>query len=94
MKALADALVYAVAFIDSREPSDDEDEDQDVGALESIAYYLGSATDKEKDALAAAAERALAAELKSSRPNKALVRDYKRWMENMFVGEWVGNKRK
>jgi hypothetical protein len=95
MKTLADALVYAVTYINLRKDESDEIAQQDVEALESIAGFLqDGATKKEEDALAAAAERALAAELKHRRPRKVFVRDYKHWMEEMFHdGDWVGNKR-
>ena len=52
MKAMANALVYAVTYISLRER---DDLDSDVGALESIAADLRSATEQELDALAAAA---------------------------------------
>jgi hypothetical protein len=96
LKTLADALVYSVVYINVKgnpiDEDDCEDEDADVGALESIAGFLSHATDEEKDALAAAANRALAAEKKGPK-RKEFIRDYSTWMEDMFMGEWEGNKR-
>src|SRR5262245_15777497 len=95
MEAIADALVYAVSYINCRALEDHESryDDGDVGALESIAAFLASATTAEEDALAAAAERALAAELASVRPRPEFVEDYSRWMHDMFGEGWEGNRR-
>ena len=93
MKSLADALVYAVAYISVWDDRDEEYLDEDVGALESIATFLEDSTDAERDTLAEAAERALAAEKASSRPREDLLRGYSTWMEDMFGEEWTGNKR-
>jgi hypothetical protein len=94
VQAIADALVYAVAFMNCR-PFDQNVSllDDDVGALDRIETFLGSATVKEQDALAAAAERALAAEQASSSPRADFIEDYERWMENMFGDGWNGNRR-
>lgn len=95
MEAIADALVYAVSYINCCALEDHESryDDGDVGALESIAAFLHTATPGEQDALAAAAERALAAERESSLPRPEFVRDYERWMEDMFGEGWQGNRR-
>jgi hypothetical protein len=95
MQAVADALVYAVLYINCRSLEDSESryDDGDVGALESIAGFLRDATPAEEDALAAAAERALAAELASPQPRPEFVRDYQRWMEDMFSEGWQSNRR-
>ncbi len=89
MKAIADALVYAVAYINLQEGSDD---DADVGALESICSALRTATDEELDALAAAAKRALAAEKPGFRREDS-IRCYSTWMEDVFGEGWTGNVR-
>ena len=81
MKSLADALVYAVVYINTRTNDDEDEDDADVGALELIAAMLSSATDAEKDALAEATKRALATK-QSSRPRPQFIRDYGSWMEN------------
>ena len=94
MEAIADALVYAVTYINCRPLEDDEprSNDDDVKALESIAGFLASATPAEQDALAAAAERAREAEI-AYLPRPEFVEDYSRWMQDMFGDEWEGNRR-
>ena len=89
MKAIADALVYAVSYINCRPLEDLESryDDGDVGALERIAGFLADATPAEQVALAAAAERALAAELASPHPRSEFVEDYSRWMPDIFGDE-------
>lgn len=95
MEKLADALVYAVSYINCR----DEDGDEtylrdDVKALEWLAHILHQATSEEQDALAAAAKRALAAELAAGAPpTSKWVRDYDTWMHDMFGEGWLGNER-
>jgi hypothetical protein len=95
MEAIADALVYAVSYINCRplEGHDSRYDDGDVSALESIAAFLHAATRAEEDALAAAAERALAAERDSPSPRPEFIQDYERWMEDMFGEGWQGNRR-
>src|SRR5262245_41964678 len=94
MDAIADALVYAVTYINCRgEDGDEEFLDDDVGALESIAACLRNTTPAEQDALATAAERALAEERSSRKPRPKFLRDYAHWMEEMFVEGWKGNRR-
>jgi hypothetical protein len=89
MNALADSLVYAVAYINCRKDGDD---DADVGALESISEALKSATEEELDALAAAADRALETE-KGETSREEFTRCYRSWMESMFGEGWIGNHR-
>ncbi len=95
MEAIAGALVYAVSYSNCRPLEDHESryDDGDVGALESIAGFLANATPAEEDALAAAAERALAAELASPQPSQEFVADYSRWMHDLFGETWEGNRR-
>jgi hypothetical protein len=94
MKAIADALVLAVTYINCR-PFDAYETQlhDDVGTLDSIAAMLRAATIEEQDAVAAAADRAMAAEQASSSPRPDFVEDYGRWMENMLVEGWSGNRR-
>ncbi|MEO1615026.1 MAG: hypothetical protein AAFV88_04200 [Planctomycetota bacterium] len=92
MKSLADAIVYGVTYINSRE-ADDEGLDDDVAALESIAGILANATKKEIDALAAAAKRALVDEKSADFPNEEMIEVLSTWMEDLFGGDWVGNDR-
>ena len=94
MQAIADALVYAVTYINLRSGGGEDYDDGDVSALESIAGELVSATEDEKSALAAAAERHLTAEREGAR-RPEFINDYSTWMADMFGDEeWEGNKRK
>jgi hypothetical protein len=94
MDAIADALVYAVTYVD-RHGADQAESlfEGDVGALDRIAASLRNATPVEEDALAAAAERAGTAERAAPTPRPAFVRNYERWMEAMFGEGWQGNRR-
>ncbi len=84
MKSIAEALVYAVTYINLRD--DESTEENDVGALESIADILSNCTAKEKAALKEAAQRLLKEELASA--NRAdFVEDYQNWMEEMFPSD-------
>jgi hypothetical protein len=85
-------MVYAVVYINCREDAEEKDLDEDVGALESIANILANASDDEKDALAAAAKRALAEE-QSGPDRQQFIKDLSTWMEDMFGEDWVGNDR-
>ena len=95
MQAIADALVYAVSYINCRplEEHESRSDDADVGALECIAADLKKASPEELDALAASAQRALAEELTMKPPRAEFVQDYSRWMEDMFGASWEGNRR-
>lgn len=94
MKNIANAIVYAVTYIDCAADEEERRLDQDVGAIESIADMLSRATPGELDALAEAADRALKEELAAPNPRPDFVDSYRSWMENMFSDEeWSGNKR-
>lgn len=93
MKSISEALVYAVTYINLVGAKEEDDGDGDVAALESIAGMLSFATEEEKNALAAAAEKSLADELNYV-PREEFVRDYRTWMQDMFGDEWEGNKRR
>ena len=58
MSSIANALVYEVAYLNLRAADNRSSDDDDVFALEAIGAMLRSATNEEKEALAAAAERA------------------------------------
>ena len=92
MEKLADALVFAVSYINCRDEDGDETYlDEDVNALESLASIIREATPAEQDALAAAAKRALEGALEAGHPQDSKwVRDYSRWMQDMFVDGWCG----
>jgi hypothetical protein len=94
MQAIADALVMAVTYINCR-PFDAYETQlhDDVGTLDRIAAMLRAATVAEQDAVAAAADRAMAAEQTSSSPRPDFIEDYGRWMENMLGEGWNGNRR-
>ncbi len=85
MKSIAEALVYAVTYINLRESSGDEE--SDVGALESIAGILSTCSAKEKAALKDAAERLLKQELAST-SREEFIDDYRDWMQEMFPDEY------
>ena len=93
MKSIANAIVYAVAYIEVAEHNDTKRFDDDVGALESIAAKLRDATRDELAALADAAERALDREMKLPQPRSRFVEVYSTWMENVVGDGWKGNKR-
>lgn len=57
MKNLADCLALAIVHIATRQPHDDEDEDDDVSALESIAADLQDAPADEIAALRESTKR-------------------------------------
>jgi hypothetical protein len=94
MQAIADALVLAVTYINCR-PFDAYETQlhDDVGTLDKIAAMLRAATAAEQDTVAAAAERAMAAEQASSSPRPEFIDDYSRWMETMLGEGWSGNCR-
>ncbi len=84
MKSIAEALVYAVTYINLRD--DESTEENDVGALESIADILSNCTPKEKAALKEAAQRLLKQEMASAN-REDFVEDYQNWMEEMFPSD-------
>ena len=85
MDSIADAIVYAVAYIHRRDDGEDlvEDDDDDL-AIAHIMAYLSHATRQEEDALAAAAEMALKEEQSLHRPQQDMIEFFERWMEIMF----------
>ncbi len=94
MKAIADAMVYAAAYIDSRDQREEfDDDDSAESAMSHIMAYLSHATPAEEDALAAAAERALKEEQSLHHPQQDMIEFFSRWMEIMFGMDWDGNER-
>ena len=92
MDSIADAIVYAVAHISCRDESEESVEDDD-SALGHIMAYLSHATPEEKDALAAAAERALREEQSLHHPKQEMIDFFENWMEFMIGRDWDGNNR-
>lgn len=92
MKAIADALVHSVAYVNCLPDPTEEHVDEDVQLLEDVATYLAGATDSEKDALSAAAQRAFEQE-QSGAKRADYLRVYGSWMECMFGDGWEGNRR-
>jgi tRNA(Ile)-lysidine synthase TilS/MesJ len=94
MEKLAEAVVYTVTYINTREEGAGACLEDDVSVLESVAFMMQDASDAELDALAAAAKRALAEELATAHPRDTWVETYSAWMENLFGGDgWIGNDR-
>ena len=92
MKAIADALVRAVAYVNCLPDPTEEHADEDVHLLENMATYLADSTEEERDALAAAAQRALQEEQSGAKRSDYL-RVYASWMDCMFGDGWEGNRR-
>jgi hypothetical protein len=99
MNSIADALVYAAAYIYCRATeSEDSDEDEyldneDDSAIDHIMAYLSQATPEEENALANAAERALAEEKSLNSPKEQMIVVLSKWMELMLDRDWDGNHR-
>jgi hypothetical protein len=93
LSKLADALVFAVNYIGSRDDeADDKYLHEDVKALEYVAHTLRDATPAEQLEVAAAAKRALAAELAAgASPNSRWVNELRTFMEDMLGEAWMGN---
>lgn len=67
MRNLADCLALTIVHIATRQPCSDEDEDDDVRVLESIAADLQSASADEITALSESAQRLAAIEKDADR---------------------------
>ena len=97
MTSIADALVYAVAYINCQETEGEEslDDSEDAGeaAMSHVMAYLSHATPEEEDALAAAAKRALIEEQSLYYPQQEMIDFFNRWMEYVLGGDWDGNER-
>jgi hypothetical protein len=97
VNSIADALVYAVAYINCQETEDeeslDDSEDASEAAMSHIMAYLSHATPEEEDALAAAAKRALMEGQSLYYPQQEMINFFKCWMEYVLGGDWDGNER-
>ena len=76
MRGLADALTYAIAYLNVA-TGDDDRHDDDCRALESIVHTLDSCSVAEQQALADAATRAITRESAVASPNNLLVSTYR-----------------
>lgn len=93
MNSIADALVYAVTYICTRDAEDEDLAEDDDSAISHIMAYLHDATPVEEDALANAAKRALAEEQSLITPQQTMIDHFSSWMEHMFGRDWEGNDR-
>ena len=93
MKSLADAVVYAVTYINCRPDPEERFLDGDSDALTDIAVYLHQCTDQEKQVLADAAERSLAGWRAAGSPRPDWEKSLSTFMEDIYGDEWQGNKR-
>ncbi len=93
MNSIADALVYAVTYICTRDTEDEDLAEDDDSAISHIMAYLDDATPVEEDALANAAKRALAEEQSLITPQQTMIDHFSSWMEHMFGRDWAGNDR-
>ena len=92
MDSIADAIVYAAAYIGCREEREDSDQ-EDGSAIGHITAYLSHATAEEEDALEAAAERALREEKSLNHPKQEMLDFFENWMRIMFGWDREGNQR-
>ena len=92
LDSIADAIVYAAAYISCRDESAESCEDDD-SAISHIMAYLSHVTTEEEHALAAAARRALREEGSLDNPNQEMIDFFENWMEIMVGGDWDGNQR-
>jgi len=81
MNAIADALVFAAAYIGTA-PANDDREDVDCAALEGIGAILTSASAQERQLLRDAAERAITEESASLAPRQDLLAAYRAFIES------------
>lgn len=93
MNSIADALVYAVAYISCRVDEDEDLDNEDGSVVGHIMAYLDHATPDEEDALANAAKRALAEERSLNTPQQEMIDHFSTWMEQLFGRDWDGNDR-
>jgi hypothetical protein len=93
MRSIADALVYATAYISSRTAENEELQNEDDSAMGHVMAYLSDATPEEEDALANAAKRALAEEQSLLSPQQEMIDLFSRWMELIISRDWDGNDR-
>ena len=93
MNSIADALVYAVTYICTRDAEDEDLIADDDSAVSHLMAYLHDATPAEEDAIADAAKRALAEEQSLITPEPVMIEHFSMWMEHIFGRDWEGNER-
>lgn len=81
MNALCKSLAFALAYLGTVARESDDDEDNDVEALERMVFELNSMTPAEKKALLATAKAAIAIEQKAKKPNHTLISGYNSVLE-------------
>ena len=82
MNAISQALIFAVTYIAGAPAESEEREDADVEALEQIGALLQEAQPSELSALRANVTKAIAAEKKSKKPDRARIRNYEAFIES------------
>jgi hypothetical protein len=93
MNSIADALVYAVTYLCTRDTEDEDLIEEDDSAVSHIMAYLHDATPAEEEALAEAAKKALAEEQSLITPEPVMIEHFSMWMEHIFGRDWEGNER-
>lgn len=95
VKAIAESLVIAFAYLDWRPYPGHEflDENCDILDMIGVDRLQSEATGEELQALAEAAERLHQEELASPEPRPHFVQAYGRFMEDVVGSPWVGNRR-
>ena len=93
MNSIADALVYAVTYICTRDAEDEDLVAEDDAAVSHIMAYLHDATTTEESALAEAAKRALAEEQSLNSPQPEMLEHFSVWMQHIMGMDWEGNER-
>lgn len=79
---IADALVFAIAYI-SRATGDDVREDDDCHALESLMHMVSQCSSSEQRTLLGAARRALVEQESADEPDEEVVQSYRDVVENL-----------
>lgn len=82
MDALADALIYALAYLNIA-PGDDDRQDNDCRAMESMIDMLERSSEAEQQALVSAAVRAIARESAIEPPNHLLISAYRDILDDL-----------
>ena len=93
MNSIADALVYAVTYLCTRDTEDEDLVADYDSAVSHIMAYLHDATRAEAEALADAAKKALAEEQSLITPEPVMIEHFSMWMEHIIGRDWEGNER-